>query len=83
MIALGLELMVRDRHTRQRQFDEVSEINESPKTFVFGLHGKGDIDRRRIDRAGVERGQTRRAFAGDDDLYVLLRLEAKMAYGDS
>ena len=80
LFPLGLQLVIHHGDARQWQLDEISEVNKPPESFVFRLDRERHIDRCRIDRAGVQRGQPGRAFTGDNDLDVLLRLKAEMAY---
>ena len=57
LLPLGLELFLHDRDPRERQLDDIAQVDEPPKAFVFRLHRKGHVDRSGVDGARSKRRQ--------------------------
>ena len=83
LLPLGLELFLHDRDPRERQLDDIAQVDEPPKAFVFRLHRKGHVDRSGVDGARSKRRQASRALAGDDDFDVFFRLETEVPHRDA
>src|ERR1051325_9361896 len=63
-----------------RESGDGREFQQPAHPSLLRLDGDGDVDRRRVDRAGANGRETKRALAAHDDLHVLVRVETEVPH---